>query len=398
MPALEQVNEATEPQPLTKLPFKPVTKAHILHCSYENWYPKYRSLALKSRLIPLTTAFLDYLREDGLWVPDDEPWQETPWSSEHADKIEDPAFLSPEKPNDVSLFQDIHEKIKNTISEVGNVIPKLNWSAPKDVVHMNQRQNTMVCDKPSHIYLLLKSSMFVEHDLERAFDECAEDGESGGLTLADIPYTLVLRKEQDIDVMFEFRCFVRDRTLVGICQRALKFFDYSPSLIQLIQSRIQAFFDKHLKTSFPDTNFVFDVWLPEPHDKVRLIDINPWAPRTDPILFSWLELLQLPLPQPLLGIPDTADAPDLEHAPSDDDETGDELADEEVPFKPEFRVVQKDDPEAYNISTAPFSAHKMPRDVVYAAEDGPSAAELLNIMNRTMRGEMGVDSDDSDED
>jgi hypothetical protein len=34
--------ERGEPsQPLTELPFAPLTKSHIIHCSYHNWYPKY---------------------------------------------------------------------------------------------------------------------------------------------------------------------------------------------------------------------------------------------------------------------------------------------------------------------------------------------------------------------
>jgi hypothetical protein len=37
--ATEEHSEA--PQPLTELPFAPLTKSHIIHCSYHNWYPKY---------------------------------------------------------------------------------------------------------------------------------------------------------------------------------------------------------------------------------------------------------------------------------------------------------------------------------------------------------------------
>src|SRR6266536_1360731 len=32
---------SSAPTPLTSLPFKPVTKEHILHCSYNYWHPKY---------------------------------------------------------------------------------------------------------------------------------------------------------------------------------------------------------------------------------------------------------------------------------------------------------------------------------------------------------------------
>lgn len=42
MPAADSVaGPQSEPEPLTRLPFKPVTKSHILHCSYDYWHPKY---------------------------------------------------------------------------------------------------------------------------------------------------------------------------------------------------------------------------------------------------------------------------------------------------------------------------------------------------------------------
>ncbi|KAG9561878.1 hypothetical protein KCU86_g14595, partial [Aureobasidium melanogenum] len=68
--ATEEHSEA--PQPLTELPFAPLTKSHIIHCSYHNWYPKYRAISPKARLIPLTRPFLDYLRADGIVIPPDE--------------------------------------------------------------------------------------------------------------------------------------------------------------------------------------------------------------------------------------------------------------------------------------------------------------------------------------
>ena len=43
MPAIIPASDsAAEPeaQPLTRLPFKPVTREHILHCSYDYWHPK----------------------------------------------------------------------------------------------------------------------------------------------------------------------------------------------------------------------------------------------------------------------------------------------------------------------------------------------------------------------
>ncbi|CCD55911.1 hypothetical protein BofuT4_uP150430.1 [Botrytis cinerea T4] len=56
MPALNNSEAGTaEAEPLTRLPFEPITKSHILNCSYDNWHAKYRSSTLKSRIIPLTS-------------------------------------------------------------------------------------------------------------------------------------------------------------------------------------------------------------------------------------------------------------------------------------------------------------------------------------------------------
>ncbi|KAI9802843.1 MAG: hypothetical protein M1833_001442 [Piccolia ochrophora] len=346
------------PAPLTELPFPPVTKSHILHCSYEYWYSIYRSTTPKARIIPLTPAFLEYLREDGIVLPDDNVETQPTWtdqdsgvySQDRSDSEEDEALLDPSE-----NFREIHAKIKETIVELGGkVAPKLNWSAPKDATWI-AATNSMECRQPSDIYLLLKSSDFVSHDLEHAFDGCREEGgvESNGEE--DIPYALILRKWIELNPSLEFRCFVRAKQLVAITQRDLNHFEFLFPMQDQLRSRISAFFDEKLKSTFPDENFTFDVYIPPPHKRVWLIDINPWAPRTDPLLFSWLEILQLYIPQD-------------ESSGRDDDESS---GVDEVAFVPELRLVKKDDPEAYGFTTPQYSAHKMPKDVVEASMSGP---------------------------
>jgi D123 len=357
---------------------------------------RYRSTTLRSRIIPLTSAFLEYLREDGLWLPDDTPYKETPWSSQNSDKLEDPEWESDTKPNDASKFLDVHEKIQETIAELGgSVVPKLNWSAPKDALHMALSKNSMECKSANDIYLLLKSSIFITHDLEHAFDDCV-DSSPKTISTADISYTLILRPFFKINTAFEFRCFVKDRIIIGVSQRDLKYIGYSDQLLAQLQTTIQGFFDNKLKRTFPDSNFAFDVYLPEPHDRVRLIDINPWAPRTDPLLFSWLELLTLKIPGPYIGFPEPSSTPPIPISASDDDTSDDAI--EELPFKPEFRIIHKDDPEAYNFGTAPYSAHKLPKEVVDASSAGGGAMrELMEQWERLMRGEE-LEEEESDED
>lgn len=71
------------------------------------------------------------------------------------------------------------------------------------------------CVSPADVYLLLKSSDFVQHDLEPelVFEGC----EPAQKRTASAPYDLelVLRKWYPIDRARELRCFVRQEVLIG---------------------------------------------------------------------------------------------------------------------------------------------------------------------------------------
>jgi D123 len=80
---------------------------------------------------------------------------------------------------------------------------------------------TLRCTSPADVYLLLKSSDFISHDLnpQLAFAGCPypSDG-SPSFTTAEHPIydlELVLKKWYSVDKGREFRCFVRDDILLG---------------------------------------------------------------------------------------------------------------------------------------------------------------------------------------
>jgi hypothetical protein len=368
-------------EPLTELPFPPVTKQHILNCSFHNWHPKYRAITPKARLVPLPSAFVDYLKSDGIVLPPEENDNGT-WSDDDSGIFSgaDNNDGGEQEEADPSLhWRDTHEAIERTIEELGGkVAPKLNWSAPKDATWI-AATNSMECSSPNDIYLLLKSSDFIIHDLAHAFDDTADQSPTPD---PEIAYHLVLRKWINLNPSVEFRCFVRDRQLIALCQRDLNHFDFLFNMQDKLRQRVQDFFDSKLRDSFPDPNFTFDVYIPPPHDKVWVVDFNPWAMRTDPLLFSWMELLTMDVPEaqtqdreedvvriPIAraGGPVVISLDDIESA-SDSDES-DENDVEEI-WQPEFRLVRKDDPEAYGFTTPQYSAHKMPKDVVDAASGG----------------------------
>ena len=343
--------EPTTPLP-TRLPFPPITAQHILNCSFHSWHPRLRSVTPKARIIPLTQPFIDYLRSDGIILPADV-------RNDDDSGYDDPD--SEDEPDAAEHWRELHDKITSTIAELGGkVVPKLNWSAPKDATWI-ATTNDMECRTANDVYLLLKSSDFITHDLEQAFDGCQG---SEGLY---VPYHLVLRKSFNINPALEFRCFVRNRRLIAISQREMNYFNFLSELRRQFEGRIELFLEDELLDKFPDPNFVFDVYIPPPHEKVWLIDINPWAPRTDPLLFSWLELLQMPEPV-------------------------DEGEEEDV-SDPEFRLVQRDDPEAYQFNSMKYSAHKMPRDVVDASMTPDGMKEMMEEWKRVMDGGERQDSD-----
>lgn len=396
-------------EPLQALPFPPLYKSHILHCSYHHWYPRLRAYTPKARLIALSAPFLDYLRSDGIVLPaspqpttsDNDSGIFTSTSSDFSDEDDEDTDPSAEWP-------EIHTSVTSTIKELGGKVnPKLNWSAPKDATWMSAT-NDMDCRSANDVYLLLKSSDFVTHDLEHAFDGCIDQDDT------EIPYHLVLRKSFQLNPALEFRCFVREKQLIALCQRDQNYFEFLFPMKDNLRDRIEAFLRDTLLPAWgnEDPNFVFDVYIPPPHDRVWLVDINPWAQRTDPLLFSWLELLTMPLPQSVtpepvrLSLHHISDASasaqsgdSSEEARADSEESSEE---EELDAGPEFRLVNRDDPEAYQFAATKYSAHKLPKDVVDASlnANGPAGmSALMEQWKKVMNGDLtGQESSDEDND
>lgn len=434
MPVADAVVEetySTREEPLSRLPFPPITSSHILHCSYHDWHPRYRTITPKARLIPLSKPFVNYLRADGIVLPDEDHEIDSSTDTDSgifsASTSTADSDSEDEEPDPSLEWLDIHHKIKETIKELkGSVHPKLNWSAPKDATWI-ATTNSMECRTANDVYLLLKSSDFITHDLEQAFDGCEDASSADEADRESIPYHLVLRQTiPALVTSLEFRCFVRRRELLCMCQRDLNHYTFLPGLLPKLRARIQGFFAKSLQHSFSDENFVFDIYIPPPHERVWLIDINPWAPRTDPLLFSWLEILRMRGPHGDATVSDgfleNAEdwlgslhlrGPDgktkiahksLQSIEEEDEnaEGTDKVADEGTGFVPEFRLVNRDDPEAYSFNTPQYSAHKLPKDVVDACGDGEAGlrdfmGQWRDILKKQEEETASLDERDHDE-
>ncbi|EPY51028.1 D123 family protein [Schizosaccharomyces cryophilus OY26] len=265
-----------------------VTKKHILNCQFSNWYSLFRTLSPKARVIkPIPASILRYLNEDGIYIKDvsntiEDLTDEEDGNGEEQEDIHVSSYY-PDKPT-IQLIDRI-------ISELdGAVVPKLNWSSPKDALWM-MPTGTMKCTSAEDVLLLLKSSDFIAHDLDYAFDDCIEeDAQEADLTNQKFPsefsHELILKEWFPIHSSTEFRCFIKGKNLVAICQRDDNYYDFLEDDMKEFLPLLQDLASK--LSEFPDPNFVFDAYVQK--NRAWLIDINPFCARTDGLLFAWTEL------------------------------------------------------------------------------------------------------------
>ncbi|KAK9463353.1 D123-domain-containing protein [Lipomyces oligophaga] len=350
------------------LGFPEITKEHIDNCAFTSWHPRYRKHVPKTTIIhDVDPEFVTYLLSDGIFLPSehrDAEWSsDSEWSDDESQNVsyakpvesnadsdidwdadEDEVSAGPTAVDPASAFPELHQKIKEVIDLYGAVTPKLNWSSPRDAQWITAT-NSLKCVTPGDIYLILKSSNFITHDLMHVYDDCISVPEQ---TRPD-KVSLVLRKWIEFNPSMEFRVFVRDRHIIAISQRSEAFYSFLSPLKSRLSKLILSFFlDSTLKNSFPDPDFVFDVYIPKPESgRVWLIDINPFTPRTDSLSYTWPELLAI---SPTLRL----DSPG---------------PDQLWPEEPQFRLVSQDEG-VHTFSTKPFSEHMVPSDVVEASVKG----------------------------
>lgn len=95
------------------------------------------------------------------------------------------------------------------------------------------------CCNLEQMLLLIKSSDSCMDTLNQAADD-------------EIPFSpvLCLRQWAQIERSMEFRCFVKNRSLIAICQRDMTFYKFLLELHGSIKDRISAFFAKNIRDKF----------------------------------------------------------------------------------------------------------------------------------------------------
>ena len=367
----------------TNAEMKSPTLQQLKACQFSSWYPTFRSLNSSSNeysyplnnvtirsitISPLPSNFIEYLKSDGVVLPkgaekvssflpsSDVTNDDDGWSSEEEDKTDDTEEGNP--PSEEIYFPALNQEIQNALDTLGPCMPKLNWSAPKDVTWLNE--STLKCGTIGDVYLLLKSSDFCMFDLEHAMDDITmDDGDH------PLEYELVMRKWSNLHASMEFRCFVSNHELVGICQR--NYTQHYPHLkreYMEIRAHIVDFYDTYIDENYAGgtvEDYVFDVYV-DKDDRVWLIDFNLWSVRTDALMFKWDELVKL------------ADTQDAEIDRANEDESEDVITIENA--RPEIRVVMNENEVHYD----PLASYRAPIDTVDLASDQAGSKTFQDFM------------------
>lgn len=237
----------------------------VLNCAFHNWYSQFEKNSVCSKTVNISDDALQYILSDGLTLPSDLS------ANNRSDDLD-------------KFFSDIESAIQ---SLGGSVIPKFTWSVPIDAKWISH-DKSLKCQNLDEVMMLIKSSDFVTHDIEHAFDDCYEsESQSCKRSLC---HKLNLREWVDIIPSSEFRCFAKNHALVGVSQRHCDtFFPHLTSKVALIKEKIIKFFFKKIQFKFSNANFVFDVFLDEMQE-VKLLDFNAFNSSTESLLFTWEEI------------------------------------------------------------------------------------------------------------
>ncbi|KRX09663.1 hypothetical protein PPERSA_02535 [Pseudocohnilembus persalinus] len=274
----------------TKLDKQKVQYNNIFDFLQINWPKSIRKLAFKHRFVELDQNFLDYIKEDGIFI--------------HQDYCRDKEIFKDMEEEDLQNFHKFSEKIEQQINQViqefGQVYYKINWKAALDC--QNFAQNLKITHIEDLIKLLKSSQIQTEMILDYQdlfqFNLNNENNQNVKENPIDTSQNQNSEKEQIIkiqDYKKEFRCFVYKKELRAICQKNTgDFYKEMKDIVQEIKPKIVNFFQKNIQNQFEASeNYVFDIYIENMEKpKIWIIDIDPWQEFTNPLLFSFEEIVE----------------------------------------------------------------------------------------------------------
>ena len=225
-----------------------MNKKRIDNCIFSNWYPVFKHVTFKSYIIkPLSQEFISYLNSDGIVLPANGDSTTRHEIQELSDDSESESSLVAEAP----FFPELQDQIDELIDRLGGIaFIKLNWSSPKDASWM-MYDTSLKCRNASDVFLLLKSSDFIAHDLSHAYDVCDDSHHA----MVPDHFELVLREWCNLSPATQFRCFVRRNTLIAVSARdTANFYAFVVQQHSEIRECILNFFIEHIQDRFPDAD------------------------------------------------------------------------------------------------------------------------------------------------
>ncbi|KXJ70688.1 hypothetical protein RP20_CCG022758 [Aedes albopictus] len=249
-------------------------------CMFVNWYGQLKKNTIKSFVIPIPDDVLAYLRQDLVILPKE---CSTLHSSEdtktkHFNSYDD-QFSDDEEDEELPEFPEFSKKLADAIEKLGgSAFVKGDWHCPKDAQWITLGQSLCVKDI-TDVYQLLKASSFCKED----FAERSPANSSG--------YHIILKKWRDIHPGSEFRCFVRNKSLVAISPRHWPSYHEHIAVERSdIVSDIVSLYKEKIKDSFPLKDYVFDVYRPA-KDHVVVLDFYLYGKgHSDSLAFDYDQL------------------------------------------------------------------------------------------------------------
>jgi len=231
---------------------------------FASWYASFGAHTFETRLVRVPAAFVRYALSDGVVAGEMNaalPLRVERDAFDAAESAERFADANEEEATDEEArqaFAEFERDVASAIEELkGEVAPKFAWSAPKDAVWVSAG-NTMKCRNVDEVVMLLKSSDSVAHDLTEAYRACqdysnhGEEGESEEERAIRQHETtvLALREWYDLNPSMEFRCFVKNKNLIGISQRHVNdFYDFLFRDKDSIEDAIAIFWEANISGS-----------------------------------------------------------------------------------------------------------------------------------------------------
>ncbi|KAG4067306.1 hypothetical protein HA402_000297 [Bradysia odoriphaga] len=256
-------------------------------CSFQNWYKSFAKISIKSICIKIPDEVKHYLNDEIIILPKE------CMSSDQLNQVhegyEDEDTENSEQPE----FPEFSKLITEKIDELGgSAYLKTNWHSPKDAFWITAGQTMKVKDI-TDVYQLLKASSICKDDLNQLNAPIDVDQE-GSSVAVDRDVYLVLKKWREIHPGTEFRCFVRNKSLIGISPRDWpQYHAHIHTQRRDIINDILSMFKEQIKNKFPLNDYVIDV-VRDAKDRVYLLDFSPFGEKwSDSLAFEWGDLLNI---------------------------------------------------------------------------------------------------------